>query len=414
MIDPGSSSGLNIQMIHIITHTHMLLLQQMPLLFIHFLNQGLALLAADLQVELERQRSSDDVAREGLGVGPLGLSVGSDVGLHRERPQQGAAGDEELGFRDLDAGTHAAAAAEAVVANQTRVHAQRLLVRRVLRLEPTGRVVGFAVGVEDGVAGDGEVNGVHDGALGDVVAVVFVVFLHEARNAERDRWAPSEALLDAGAEDREARRVGQLDDALRSDDGVNLGTAFLLPLRVEHHGEEEAVKRASDGEDGHRAQHSHGVGGFVFVESKILSIALLDRRLPAFKVRSRIRDVGGTVGHLALDLVQESRPEAFLSLSSLSAWDLGRVEPLRQISQERKKVGDRSTGRGRNLGDEFSRVLTVSRCGMGRAVAQPCGDASAKPIGLIVVVQWVSDQVEEESLSLQRDIAVVLIIKRGG
>jgi hypothetical protein len=60
---------------------------------------------------------------------------------------------------------------------------ERLLVGGEFGFQPTVRVVGFGVGVQFWVAGDGEVDGVDDGALGEPVAVVRVIFFEEAGDA---------------------------------------------------------------------------------------------------------------------------------------------------------------------------------------------------------------------------------------
>lgn len=62
---------------------------------------------------------------------------------------------------------------------------QGLLVGWEFREEPAVWVVGLGVWVEFWVAGDGEVNSVDHGALGQPVAVVSVIFLEETGNACR-------------------------------------------------------------------------------------------------------------------------------------------------------------------------------------------------------------------------------------
>ena len=57
---------------------------------------------------------------------------------------------------------------------------QWFLVRGPVGLEPAFGPEAFGVGVQCGVAGEGEVDGVDDGALGEEVAVVFVIFFEEA------------------------------------------------------------------------------------------------------------------------------------------------------------------------------------------------------------------------------------------
>ena len=59
---------------------------------------------------------------------------------------------------------------------------ERLLVGWEFGGEPSVGVVGLCVGVEFWVAGNGEVDGVDHGALGEPVAVVFVILLEQTGN----------------------------------------------------------------------------------------------------------------------------------------------------------------------------------------------------------------------------------------
>ena len=62
------------------------LLQQVPVKLIQLLNLIPPLLIPNLQVKFEGQRTSNDIARPGLGIRPLWLPVWASVRPHRECP----------------------------------------------------------------------------------------------------------------------------------------------------------------------------------------------------------------------------------------------------------------------------------------------------------------------------------------
>lgn len=122
--------------------------------------------ASDFDVHLEGERAADQVGSEVVALRPLGLTVGIHVGLELEAADYAAASDKKLGLGDLDTGTHAAAHAETVVAHESWMLGEGLLVGGVLRFEPTSRIVGLWIWVQFGVSGEGKINGVDHSTLG--------------------------------------------------------------------------------------------------------------------------------------------------------------------------------------------------------------------------------------------------------
>ena len=78
-----------------------------------------------------------------------------------------------------------------------------------------------------------------DGALGDEVPVVHVILLDAVGRAEWGRWAPADDFLEHRGEVRERVAVRECGKPVVANDGVELGLAFLLYLRVHGHGEQE-------------------------------------------------------------------------------------------------------------------------------------------------------------------------------
>ena len=303
-----------------------------------------ALLAARPQVKLKRQRAADDVARHALGArgGQEGGAVGGAFRREDKGPEDGAAGDEELGLGEVDAGAGAAADAELVVADEGGVLGEGFAVRGKVRGQPAARVVGLRVRIEGGVAGDGLLAGVDDGALLDEVAVVDVVLLEQVRDAGRDRGPPAEALLDRGAQGGQVGRVGERGEAV-AEDGVDLLAHGFLPLRVQGHGEEEGVEGPADGEDGDGAEHADGVGGFTVV--KVEGGGFVGRGEPvgvaALEVGPRVAHWGGGAGrHLFFDVFDQTKPELLLGFATNADIPFGSVEPFRHAGEKGKHVGD--------------------------------------------------------------------------
>lgn len=61
------------------------------------------------------------------------------------------------------------------------MHRERLLIGRIFCFEPAARIVGLWVGVEFGIPGDRQVDGMDNGSFGNEVPVVLVVLFNESR-----------------------------------------------------------------------------------------------------------------------------------------------------------------------------------------------------------------------------------------
>ena len=138
-----------------------------------------ALLAADLEVEVEGQGAADQERAHVLRVDGDLAAIGALALGQREAPQDGGARDKELGLCDFDARALPQPAPELVVAHQLGELGEGLLVGGEGWVEPAGWVVGFGIWVGDWIAGDSKFNSVHDRAFGNEVALVDIVFLEK-------------------------------------------------------------------------------------------------------------------------------------------------------------------------------------------------------------------------------------------
>jgi hypothetical protein len=103
---------------------------------------------------------------------------------------------------------------------------------------------------------------------------------------KRNRWLP----LDDGTQDWKLRRICYLDNAVATHNGVNLSSSLLLPLRMQHHGKEEAVERSTNRKYRDGTEHPHRIGCFMFVEAKRAS-ASIALSFPSFEVGPRVAEI---------------------------------------------------------------------------------------------------------------------------
>jgi hypothetical protein len=82
-----------------------------------------------------------------------------------------------------------------------------------------------------------------DGALGDEVAVVYVVLLDAVGCAEGGRRAPADDLPEHRGEVWERVTVRERGQTVISDNGIELGLAFLLDFGIHRHGKQEGGHR---------------------------------------------------------------------------------------------------------------------------------------------------------------------------
>lgn len=106
---------------------------------------------------------------------------------------------------------------------------------------------------------------------------------------------------------------------------------------MENHGEEEAVERTTDGEDGDGDQHTNGVSGFMVVKTERTGAAFC---LLALEIGSGIADWGGSVLDFLGDLLHETLPELFFLFTTLADLGNGGVDPFGETAEERHQVGD--------------------------------------------------------------------------
>lgn len=78
---------------------------------------------------------------------------------------------------------------------------------------------------------------------------------------------------------------------------------------------EEAIERATNGEDGDSHKHTDSVGSLVVVKAERLLTSL---SLLALEVGLSIRNGGGALVHLLADLLHETLPELLFLLTTLA------------------------------------------------------------------------------------------------
>ena len=185
-------------------------------------------------------------------------------------------------------------------------------------------------------------------------------------HTERDWGPPPNALLDHCAESGEIWSICDFDQSV-ANDCVDFLAGLLLPLRVQDHGKEENVERAGDGDDGDGGQHADGVGRLLLVERCLLLVFGLP------EASGVAGDLACTVVKFFSDLVELSDPEDLLLLASQTRVADGRVDPFRELPEERHEVGD-GTG-GRDLGDEQMSIVGNGDGGVGLSVGEAGGDS---------------------------------------
>jgi len=222
---------------------------------------------------------------------------------------------------------------------------------------------------------------------------------------EWDWWSPSDAFLDHSAEHGQVGRIGHGGYSVTKN-LVDFLAGLLLPFWVENHGQDEAVERATDGEDCHRAQHAHGICGFGIIKAKCTRTRFC---LLALKVSSGVAGVGGTCIHFLADLFQQTLPKLLFLLPSETDLLDGGVEPFGEASEEGHQVGDGA--RWGDLRDEFAGVLAMGCCRVRFAIVETSTNAAAESIGQSKVVEWITDELVNISSGFMGDVAVVFLVE---
>ena len=181
-----------------------------------------------------------------------------------------------------------------------------------------------------------------------------------------------------------------------------------MPFGVQDHGEEEAIERATDGEDGDCDEHTNCISSLMIVEAEGLTTRL---SFLALEVGAGVGDGSFALIHINACLLHESLPELLLLLASLADTSYGGVEPLRELAEEGHEIGD-WPGR-RDLRNKFTSILAVGCSRFWGAIAKTSRDTTAEAVGKREVVFGVDQELIEESLGFVRDVAVVLLVEAG-
>ena len=178
---------------------------------------------------------------------------------------------------------------------------------------------------------------------------------------------------------------------------------------MEHHGEDEAVERATNGEDSNSAQHANGIGSLMVIKVERAGTLL---GFLALEVGPGVRDRGNALVHLFANLLHQTLPEfGFFLTSNANSANRG-IHPFWQAPEHRQKVGDWAGGR--DLWNEFTSVLAVCSSRIWVSIGETSCDASAVPVGKSEVVLWVSQELVQVSFRLVGDIAVVFLVEALG